>query len=105
VTGSRGGFQAEPQSGQEEHDARTQRRQENSQNTVVIGGRGHDPAVSMTIPRELIASLHDWGVTLHAKPWTNRNGERFPKHAFTIRLADQRVEYPPTRPRPSWPAA
>jgi hypothetical protein len=41
-----------------------------------------------------IPVLHARGVTLHAKPWTARNGERFPKHAFTIRLADGIVECP-----------
>src|SRR5262249_41775212 len=41
-----------------------------------------------------IAALHARGVTLHAKPWTVRNGDRFPKHAFTIRLADRVVECP-----------
>jgi hypothetical protein len=41
-----------------------------------------------------IAVLHARGVTLHAKPWTARNGERFPKHAFTIRLAAGIVECP-----------
>jgi Transposase DDE domain/Transposase domain (DUF772) len=41
-----------------------------------------------------IPALHARGVTLHAKPWTARNGERFPKHAFTIRLADGIVECP-----------
>ena len=34
------------------------------------------------------------GVRLHPKPWTARNGERFPKHAFTIRLAEGLVECP-----------
>jgi hypothetical protein len=41
-----------------------------------------------------IPGLHARGVTLHAKPWTVRNGERFPKHAFAIRLADGVVECP-----------
>jgi hypothetical protein len=41
-----------------------------------------------------IAALHARGVRLHAKPWTPHNGERFPKHAFTIRLADGVVECP-----------
>jgi transposase len=39
-----------------------------------------------------IPTLHARSVTLHAKPWTARNGERFPKHAFAIRLADGVVE-------------
>src|SRR5262249_41299438 len=41
-----------------------------------------------------IPALHMSGVTLHAKPWTARNGERFPKHAFAIRLAERLVECP-----------
>jgi len=41
-----------------------------------------------------IPALHARGVTLHAKPWTARNGERFPKHAFTIRLAEGTIECP-----------
>jgi hypothetical protein len=41
-----------------------------------------------------IPALHARGVTLHAKPWTARNGERFPKHAFSIRLADGVVACP-----------
>ena len=41
-----------------------------------------------------IPALHARGVTLHAKPWTTPNGERFPKHAFTIRLAEGVVECP-----------
>lgn len=41
-----------------------------------------------------VPALHARGVTLHAKPWTARNGERFPKHAFAIRLADRVVECP-----------
>jgi Transposase DDE domain/Transposase domain (DUF772) len=41
-----------------------------------------------------IPALHARGVTLHAKPWTARNGDRFPKHAFAIRLAEGLVECP-----------
>src|SRR5262245_38281714 len=52
-----------------------------------------------------VPALHARGVTLHAKPWTARNGERFPKHAFAIRLAEGLVECPahqiaPIRPGP-----
>jgi hypothetical protein len=52
-----------------------------------------------------IPALHARGVEVHAKPWTARNGERFPKHAFTIRLADGTVECPATTPPRSCPAA
>ena len=41
-----------------------------------------------------IPALHARGVAVHAKPWMTRNGERFPKHAFAIRLADRVVECP-----------
>jgi hypothetical protein len=41
-----------------------------------------------------IPALHARGVTLHAKPWTAHNGERFPKHAFTIRMAEGIIECP-----------
>jgi hypothetical protein len=47
-----------------------------------------------------IPALYARGVTLHAKPWTARNGERFPKHAFTIRLADRLVECPAAQTAP-----
>jgi Transposase DDE domain/Transposase domain (DUF772) len=59
----------------------------------------HGPLTDLWIDRGYLASpaiprLHAQGVTLHAKPWTARNGERFPKHAFTIRLAERVVECP-----------
>jgi len=50
-----------------------------------------------------IAGLHARGVRLHAKPWTSHNGERFPKHAFTIRLADRVVECPAHQSAPIVP--
>ena len=50
-----------------------------------------------------IPALHARGVTLHAKPWTARNGERFPKHAFTIRLTDDVVECPAGQTAPIVP--
>lgn len=43
---------------------------------------------------EEIPVLTGRGVTLHAKPWTSRNGDRFPKHAFTMRLAEGLVTCP-----------
>jgi hypothetical protein len=50
-----------------------------------------------------IPALHARGVTLHAKPWTVRNGDRFPKHAFTIRLADGLVTCPAQQTAPIVP--
>lgn len=50
-----------------------------------------------------IPALHARGVTLHAKPWTARNGDRFPKHAFAIRLADGLVECPAHQTAPILP--
>ena len=47
-----------------------------------------------------VASLHERGVTLHAKPWTARNGDRFPKHAFTLRLAEGLVTCPAQQTAP-----
>ena len=41
-----------------------------------------------------IPTLHARGVALHVKPWTPRNGERFPKQAFAIRVAEGLVECP-----------
>jgi len=41
-----------------------------------------------------IPVLHARGVAVHAKPWTARNGERFPKQAFVIRLAEGLVDCP-----------
>jgi hypothetical protein len=51
-----------------------------------------------------IPALHARGVTLHTKPWTARNGDRFPKHAFAIRLADGLVECPAHQTAPIRPA-
>jgi IS5 family transposase len=50
-----------------------------------------------------IPALRARGVTLHTKPWTARNGERFPKHAFTIRLAEGHVECPTHQTAPLVP--
>jgi hypothetical protein len=51
-----------------------------------------------------IPTLHARGVALHAKPWTVRNGERFPKHAFMIRLTDGIVECPAHQTAPIVPS-
>jgi hypothetical protein len=68
----------------------------------------HGPLTDLWIDRGYLASpeipaLHARGVTLHAKPWTARNGERFPKHAFAIRLADRVVECPAHQTAPILP--
>ena len=77
----------------------------------------HGPLTDVWMDRGYLASpeipaLHARGVALHAKPWTAKNGERFPKHAFAIRLADGVVECPaqqtprfgPVAPRCSFPS-
>jgi len=68
----------------------------------------HGPLAALWMDRGYLASaeipaLHARGVTRHAKPWTARNGDRFPKHAFTIRLADGRVECPAQQTAPIVP--
>jgi len=67
--------------------------------TLTTAVTQHGVLTDLWMDRGYLASpeipvLHARGVTLHAKPWTARNGERFPKHAFTIRLADGLVECP-----------
>lgn len=42
----------------------------------------------------VIADLHAAGVAIRAKAWTSRNGDRFPKHAFTIDLAAGHIRCP-----------
>lgn len=68
----------------------------------------HGPLADVWMDRGYLASpevpvLHARGVALHAKPWTARNGERFPKHAFTIRLGDGVVECPAHQTAPIVP--
>jgi hypothetical protein len=41
-----------------------------------------------------VAALHAAGVAIRAKAWTSRNGDRYPKHAFTIDLAAGRITCP-----------
>jgi hypothetical protein len=50
-----------------------------------------------------VPALHARGVALHTKPWTAKNGDRFPKHAFAIRLADGLVECPAQQIAPILP--
>ena len=65
----------------------------------------HGPLTDLWMDRGYLASaeipvLHAGGVALHAKPWTARNGERFPKHAFAIRLAEGIVVCPARQTAP-----
>jgi hypothetical protein len=67
--------------------------------TLTMAVAEHGTLTDLWMDRGYLASaeiplLTGRGVTLHAKPWTSRNGERFPKHAFTIRLADGLVTCP-----------
>jgi hypothetical protein len=59
----------------------------------------HGPLVELAIDRGYLGSpriglLHAVGVGIRAKAWRTRNGDRFPKHAFTIDLARRRVTCP-----------
>jgi hypothetical protein len=68
----------------------------------------HGPLSELWMDRGYLASpeipaLHARGVTIHAKPWTARNGERFPKQAFAIRLAEGIVECPAHQTAPIQP--
>jgi hypothetical protein len=59
----------------------------------------HGPLSELFIDRGYLASpaiadLHAGGVAIRAKAWTSRNGDRFPKHAFTIDLAAGRLTCP-----------
>lgn len=67
--------------------------------TLTTAVAAHGVLTELWMDRGYLASpeipvLHARGVSLHAKPWTARNGERFPKQAFAIRLADGLVECP-----------
>jgi hypothetical protein len=53
----------------------------------------------------LIADLHTAGVAIRAKAWTSRNGDRFPKQAFTIDLAAGHVTCPAAHTVPIPPGA
>ena len=41
-----------------------------------------------------IATLHAGGTAIRAKAWTSHNGDRYPKQAFTIDMAQRRVACP-----------
>ncbi len=47
-----------------------------------------------------VGTLHAQGVTIRAKAWTSANGGRFPKQAFLIQLAEQRVLCPAPQTAP-----
>ena len=70
----------------------------------------HGPLDELFIDRgylasPLIADLHASGVAIRAKAWTSRNGDRFPKQAFTIDLATGRVTCPAAHTVPIPPGA
>src|SRR5262245_50694124 len=76
--------------------------------TLTAAVMQHGPLTDVWMDRGYLASeetpaLHARGVALHAKPWTVRNGERFPKHAFVIRLAEGMVECPAHQTAPIRP--
>jgi transposase len=59
----------------------------------------HGPLAELQIDRGYLGSaripvLHTQGVAIRAKAWTNANGGRFPKQAFTIDLPAARVVCP-----------
>lgn len=53
----------------------------------------------------VIAALAAAGVGIRAKAWTSRNGDRFPKHAFAIDLAANRITCPAAQTVPIPPGA
>jgi hypothetical protein len=70
----------------------------------------HGPLGELFIDRgylasPMIAALNAAGVDIRAKAWTARNGDRFPKHAFTIDLAAGRVICPAAQTVPIPPGA
>lgn len=70
----------------------------------------HGPLGEIFIDRGYLASpaiadLHAAGVAIRAKAWTSRNGNRFPKHAFTIDLAAGHVTCPAAHTVPIPPGA
>jgi hypothetical protein len=76
--------------------------------TLTTAVAGHGPLTDLWMDRGYLGSpaipvLHARGVTLHAKPWTARNGDRFPKHVFTIRLREEIVECPAHQTAPIVP--
>jgi hypothetical protein len=76
--------------------------------TLTTAVAQHGPLTELWLDRGYLASpeipaLHARGVAVHAKPWTTRNGERFPKQAFAIRLADRVVECPAHQTAPIVP--
>lgn len=59
----------------------------------------HGPLLELFIDRGYLASptiaaLHAAGVAIRAKAWTSRNGDRFPKHAFTLDLGRGQITCP-----------
>lgn len=76
--------------------------------TLTTAVAQHGPLTALWMDRGYLASpeipvLHARGVALHAKPWTARNGDRFPKQAFAIRLTERLVECPARQTAPIVP--
>lgn len=76
--------------------------------TLTTAVAAHGTLTDVWMDRGYLASaeipvLTGRGVTLHAKPWTARNGDRFPKHAFTIRVAEGVVTCPAQQTAPIIP--
>jgi hypothetical protein len=76
--------------------------------TLTTAVAQHGPLTDLWMDRGYLASpeipaWHARGVALHAKPWTVRNGERFPKQAFLIRLAEGLIECPAHQTAPTVP--
>jgi hypothetical protein len=72
--------------------------------------RAHGPFTELLIDRgylgsAMIGTLHAEGVRIRAKAWTSPNGDRFPKQAFTIQLAERRVICPAEQTAPIPPGA
>jgi hypothetical protein len=70
----------------------------------------HGPLDELFIDRgylasPMIAALDAAGVAIRAKAWTSRNGDRFPKHAFTIDLTAGHVVCPAAHVVPIPPGA
>jgi hypothetical protein len=70
----------------------------------------HGPLGELYIDRgylasPIIAALDAAGVAIRAKAWTSRNGDRFPKSAFTLDLAAGRIVCPAAQTVPIPPGA
>lgn len=78
--------------------------------TLVPAAQTHGPLAELLLdrgflPSATVAALHATGTTIRAKAWTSRNGDRYPKSAFTIDLVAQRVTCPAHQTTPMRPGA